>query len=91
MEFIEFNSLMRPINLSHCHDFRDESDGIFVLGVVLSSKIFQNLFLPKVVLILNLKRYFPCDYFLDSFRGLKIAILANLGPSTRDRFYAIKA
>ena len=44
-----------------------------------------------VVLSLNLARYFTCDYFLYSYGGLKIAILANLGQITRDIFRAINA
>ena len=31
---------------------------------------------------MNLKRYFTCDHFSESYGGLKIAILANLGQLT---------
>ena len=44
-----------------------------------------------VVLSLNLKRYFTCDYFPESYEGLKIAILTNLGQLTRDIIRAINA
>ena len=40
-----------------------------------------------VVLSLNFKKYFTCDFFLLSYEGLKItifAILTNLGQLTRD-------
>ena len=42
-----------------------------------------------VVLSLNLKRYFTCDHFSQSYEGLKVAILTNLGQLTRDFFLAI--
>ena len=58
----------------YCSDFRDESNGVFVLGVVFSDKLrlFNEpfsigffLYHSKniVVLSLNLERYFTCDYF----------------------------
>ena len=43
---------------------------------------------------LNLKKYFTWDYFLQSYDGLKIAIMAiltNLGQLTRDIMRAINA
>ena len=56
---------------------------------------FDGLFLYHskaiVVLNLNLKRYFSCDHFSQSYEGLKIAILTNLGQLTRDIFRAINA
>ena len=42
----------------------------------------------NVVLSLNLKRFFTCDYFSLSYGGSKIVILANLGQLTRDIFRA---
>ena len=60
--------------------------------------IFDGLFyiIQKsiVVLSLNLKRYFTCDYFSSSYEVSKIAILAiltNLGQLTRDIIRAINA
>ena len=57
-----------------CSDFRYESNGIFVLGVGFFSsdkffltshfwRIFLNHWKGIIVLSLNLKRYFTCDYF----------------------------
>ena len=43
------------------------------------------------VLSLNLKRYFTCDHFLQSYGGLKVVILANVGKLTRDVFRANNA
>ena len=70
---------------SYCSDFRYESNRMFVLGL--------GFFLQKgiVVLSLNFKSYFTCDHFSESYGGLKIAILANLGQLTRDIFGAINA
>ena len=60
--------------------------------------IFDRIFLYRskgiVVLSLNLKRYFTCDHFLQSYEGLKIVILAiltNLGQLTRDIIRAVNA
>ena len=84
--------------LGCCSDFRNESNGIFVLGVGFFSsdkfRLFNKPFLTKkfyhskdiVVLSLNLKRYLVCDYFSQSYGGLKIAVLANLVQLTRDIF-----
>ena len=67
---------MNNLNSSFCSDFRDESNGIFVLGVGFSSdkfRLFNQSFLTKiflyhskaiVVLSLNLKNNFTCDHFL---------------------------
>ena len=35
--------------------------------------------------------HFDCDHFSQSYRGLKIAIFANLGQLTRDIFRANNA
>ena len=60
----------------YCSDFRYESNGIFVLGVVFFLRqistfelaIFDGILLYHskgiVVLSSNLKRYFTCDCFL---------------------------
>ena len=42
-----------------------------------------------VVLGLNLKRYFTCDYFLYSYEGLKVAILTNLGQLMREKKFEL--
>ena len=46
---------------------------------------------PSDFLTSLLKLYFTCDHFSQSYGGLKIAILANLGQLTRDIFRAINA
>ena len=38
-----------------------------------------------------MKRHFTCDHFSESYEGLKIAILANLGQLTRELIRAINA
>ena len=40
---------------------------------------------------LVLKKFLACDHFLQSYWGLKIAILANLGQLTRDIFRTTNA
>ena len=68
------------------------NNGIFVLGVgfcffrqisTFYLTIFEGIFLYHsktiIVLSLSLKIYFTCDHLSESYEGLKIAILANLG------------
>ena len=90
-----------PKKNNYCSDFRNEINGIFVLGwVFFFWKLFNQPTLTEflisfksnfVVLSLNLKRYFTCDYFSWSYGGLKVTILADLGQLTRDIFRAINA
>ena len=78
--------------LTYCSDFCYESNGIFVLEVAfflqtkfdfITSHFWWNFFLHHskgiVFLSLNLRKKFTCDHFSQSYRGLKIAILVNLG------------
>ena len=76
---------------SYCPDFRNESDGIFVLGVGIFFRqistfeltIFDGIFLNHsqaiIVLSLNLKRYFTCDFLFAKLWGFKYCHFGQFG------------
>ena len=100
---VTYRQVISNFNANFCSDFRYESNGIFVLGVgfflqtnfdYLTSQFkrdFSNHSKGIVILSLNLQKYFTCNYFLLSYGGLKVALLAYLGQLTRNIFRAINA
>ena len=102
LNFIRLRYQPRFLDISFCLDFCYESDGLFVLGVgfflhtnfdFLTSHFERILLRPfKMCRCPDLlKVYLTCDRFSQSYEGLNIAILVNLGQLTSDIFRAINA